>query len=231
MKIAIVTGIWKRHDIFEMCAKGIQLLQQQTDCEISVIVSGSEGNTSKQLVEKHGFTYIEIPNEPLAIKMNAPVLMAKQLNADYVFCIGSDDIISPELFSIYVEQAKRGIDFVGVTDFYFYDTISKRVIYWGGYREDWRKGHTCGAGRLISKRLLDLWQWKLWEVKHNLILDNSIQDKLAATPHTEMIFSIKENGVYALDIKSKENMTPFAMWDNTVDADWSIIEKYFNYIL
>lgn len=231
MKIAIVTGIWKRHDIFEMCAKGIHLLQKQNNCELSVIVAGSEGEQSKQLVEKYGFEYIEIPNEPLAEKMNAPVMMAKELNCDYVFCIGSDDIISPELFSIYVEQAKRGIDFVGVTDFYFYDTISKRVIYWGGYREDWRKGHTCGAGRLISKRLLDLWQWKLWEVKHNLILDNSIQDKLAATPHTEMIFSIKENRVYALDIKSKENMTPFAMWDNTTESSIEIIEKHFDYIL
>lgn len=231
MKIAIVTGIWKRREIFEMCAKGIRLLQEQNKCELSVIVSGSEGDVSKQLVEKHGFEYIEMPNEPLAEKMNAPVMMAKELNCDYVFCIGSDDIISPELFSIYVEQAKRGIDFVGVTDFYFYDTISKQSIYWGGYREDWRKGHTCGAGRLISKRLLNLWGWKLWENKHNRILDNSIQDKLKSTPHTSKTFSIKEKNVFAIDIKSSENMTPFEMWDNTVQSDFAIIEKHFNYIL
>lgn len=230
MKIAIVTGIWKRHNIFEMCANGIRLLQEQNKYELSVIVSGSEGEQSKQLVEKHGFEYIEIPNEPLAEKMNAPVMRAKELNCDYVFCIGSDDIISPELFSIYLEHAKNGIDFVGVTDFYFYDTISGQSIYWGGYREDWRKGHTCGAGRLISKRLLDLWNWKLWETKHNRILDNSIQDKLKATPHTEKIFSIKEKNVFALDIKSEENMTPFNLWDNAEFIDTEIIKKQFSYL-
>lgn len=232
LRVAIVSAVWKRPEVFEMFAKGIHALTAHPYLEIDydVIITGSEGLLSKTMVENHGFTYIEIPNAPLATKVNAPVLIAKQLNVDYILCLGSDDIITPELMAIYESYMKQSIDYIAVNDFYFYDTESKKAAYWGGYRESWRKGHACGAGRLISKRLLDTWNWQPWDVKHNLILDNSIQDKLKSTPHTEAIFSLKEKNVFALDIKSSTNMTPFQLWDNTNYIDTEIIKTHFPYI-
>ena len=182
------------------------------------------------MVSKHGFWYIEIPNDPLAVKMNSTVLLAKTLYVDYILGVGSDDIITPELMNLYKESMESRIDYIGVLDFYFYDTVSKKSSYWGGYREAYRKGHLCGAGRLISKRLLDKWNWQPWEVRHNKILDTSIQEKLKHTPHTTKAFSLKENGIYALDIKSSTNMTPFMLWDNTEYIDTAIIKEQFPYI-
>ena len=175
IKLAIITAVWKRPEIFEMFAQGIHALAptfERLNIDYQVFVAGSEGKDSKEMVLKHGFHYSEAPNQPLAAKVNAPLHWAKHWGADYVLCVGSDDILSPELIEIYISAMRRRADFIGVTDFYFYDTVTKKAAYWGGYREPFRRGVTCGAGRVISKRLLDLWQWKIWETRHNSVLDN-----------------------------------------------------------
>ncbi len=231
MRVAIVSAVWQRPEVFEMFAKGIKhLISNCKDIEFTVIISGSEGEKSKSMVEKHGFIYIEMPNDPLAVKMNATVIRAREFNVDYILGVGSDDIITPELMYKYLEYMNSGIDYIGVTDFYFYDTVSKKSSYWGGYREPYRRGHTCGAGRLISKRLLNSWNWNVWDIKHNKILDTSIQEKLNRTPHSSVSFSLKDKGVFALDIKSSTNMTPFSLWDNTEYIDTTIIKTQFPYI-
>lgn len=213
-RVAIVTACWKRPEVFEMFANATKKLNHP-DLEIIVIVAGSEGAKSKHMVEKHGFIYIEIENDPLASKMNITTILAGKLQCDYVLCVGSDDLITNELLCVYAEQINLQIDYVAVLDWYFYDTISKKMSYWGGYSDSRRIGHTCGAGRLISARLMNEWNWQPWQIKHSKILDNSMQDKLKTTPHTSFIFSLKQFNVYAFDIKSNVNMTPFALWENT----------------
>lgn len=230
MKLAIVTGVWKRPEVFEIFARGIKELYHFKDIEIVTIVAGSELERSKKMVLKHGFTYIEIKNNPLATKMNATLIVAKQIEADYVLCLGSDDIIHPELMAKYIELMKQGFDFIGVLDFYFYDTKSKKAAYWGGYRDSKRTNHTCGAGRIISKRLLDKFNWKIWENQQSHMLDNSFQDKLKATQHSSCVFSLKDYDLYGLDIKSGTNMTIFKLWDNTNYIEKSTIFDKFSYL-
>ena len=212
-RLAIVTGVWKRPEVFEIFANQTKKLKHK-DVDIVVIVAGSEGEESKYMVEKHGFKYIEINNTPLAHKMNATTDLAGQYAVDYVLCVGSDDIISQELFDIYVEQMNKGIDYVAVLDWYFYDTQTDKFAYWGGYT-DKREGHTCGAGRLLSNRLMRLFGWQPWNIEHSHILDDSMQKKLLDIPHTSYIFKLKDKGVYGIDIKSSTNMTPFELWANT----------------
>lgn len=230
MKIAIVTGVWQRPQIFELFAKGVHELEKIEGIELLTIVAGSEGELSKNMVEKHSFHYIEIPNQPLATKMNATILKAKEFNVNYVLCLGSDDIIHPDLMLKYIEQMEKGVDFIGVLDFYFLETTTKKCLYWGGYRDSRRKNHTCGAGRILSKNLLNKWNWTVWKNKHSHILDSSMQEKLSVTPHTSCIFSLKDFDLYGLDLKSETNMTKFALWDNTNYIDNSIIFEKFKYL-
>jgi hypothetical protein len=230
MKIAFCTGIWKRHDIFKMFAKGVLALNKLA--EIKVVVAGSEGQQSKEIVENFGFEYLEAPNEPLATKMNFPVQLAAKWNPDYFMMLGSDDILHPDLFSHYLEIAKtKAPDFIGVTDFYFYDTVSENASYWGGYRENYRKGCTCGAGRMISFNLMKKWNFEPFKVKHSKILDNSMDEYFRANKVNQHTFSLKETGLFGLDIKSDVNMTPFELWDNTIEIETSIIKQKFSYIL
>jgi hypothetical protein len=230
IKVAIVTAVWKRPEIFEIFAKGVKSLIASCDMDIYTIVAGSEGDVSREMVRKHNFIYTEVPNDPLATKVNKPVLIAGQIGVDYVLCVGSDDIITSDLMHVYAEYMNLGYDYIGVTDFYFYDTASKKAAYWGGYRDQRRQGHTAGAGRLISSRLMQKWNWNPWEIKDSKVLDNSMQNKLKETPHSLITFSLKEKGVYALDIKSSTNMTPFALWDNTEFISCDIIKQQFPFV-
>lgn len=230
IKLGIITGVWKRPEVFEMFANGVKELQSINGVDIVCIVSGSEGKRSKAMVEKHGFTYIEVPNEPLSHKMNVTALEAKEQGCTHVLCVGSDDIITKPLLKEYIKHIRTGYDFVGVLDFYFYDLVSKKSMYWGGYR-DKRRGHTCGAGRLISARLMDDWDWLPWVSKDSKYLDNTMQNRLMHTPFHVKTFSLKDKGLFGLDIKSSTNMTPFERWDNAKFIDSAIIEKQFAYLL
>ena len=230
LKVAIVSAVWGRKEVFEMFAKGINHLIENMDIEFHVIIAGSEWDESKKMVQKHGYTYIEIPNEPLATKHNSTTYACRNLGVDYILCLGSDDIISLELMKEYEIHMRNGVDFIGVTDFYFYDTVSKKSSYWGGYREKFRLNHTCGAGRVISNRLMKHWDFMPWENKHSKVLDNSMEQKLSEISHTKKIFSLKEKGLFGLDIKSSTNMTPFQLWDNTEFIDSQIIKEKFKYI-
>lgn len=231
IKVAFLTAVWKRSDVFEMFAKGINHLVQNSDLfDISVIVAGSEGAKSKRMVEKHGYTYIETPNDPLSNKVNQTTLYCQNLDLDYVICLGSDDIMSLELLNEYHKHMIKGIDFIGVTDCFFYDTESKKSLYWGGYRESYRFGHTVGAFRAISISLLKKWNYKPWEVQHSKVLDSSIEAKLKNTKHTSHTFSLLDKDLKALDIKSSTNMTPFQQWDNSIFIDTKNLLKHFTYV-
>jgi len=230
IKLAIVTGIWQRPEIFKYFAAGVKALELVEGLEITTIISGSEGETSRKLVEDCGFTYIEIPNRPLAVKMNEPLKIARELKVDYVLCMGSDDILHPNVLVEYLKYMRSEIDYIGVTDFYFYDTTTSKSAYWGGYREPYRSGHTCGAGRVLSAKLLDQWDWTVWSSKQDNMLDTSMQIKLSSTVHTSIYFSLKTKGLYGLDIKSSVNMTPFTLWDNTQFIDSDEIKNNFRYL-
>ena len=221
MRIAMVTGVWRRPEVFEMFAKGVKHL----GVDVDVIVAGSEGSRSRRMVEAKGFTYVEVPNQPLAAKMNATTMLAE--GYDYVICMGSDDILSPELMKHYLKYMNEGFDFIGIEDCYFYDLRTKRAAYWGGYRERYRQGVTAGIGRCISKKLMEKWEWQPWEVSDSKYLDNSMQGRISGK---QVTLNCKELGVYALDIKSVINMTPFKLWDNTSYIDAQIIRDNFKYL-
>lgn len=230
-KVAISTAVWKRYDIWTMFVQGIRELQREfEEIEFHVFVAGSEGSRSKMFVETEGFKYIEIANDPLAAKFNATTIAAKSISPDYVLCLGSDDIIHPSLMREYLKAMREGYDFIGILDMYFWDTVSGKCLYWGGYRDARRTGHTAGAGRLISAALMNDWGWMPWENRHSRVLDNSMQNKLMVSSRSQKLLNIKKLGAFALDIKSDVNMTPFEQWDNAHFITASTIQERFKYL-
>lgn len=222
IRLCVVTGMWKRPEVFKIFGKHYKKLG------IDVIVVGSEGQTSKKLAESFGFVYIEHPNQPLGSKMNSTITEALKRGYTHVICVGSDDLLSQELIDEYVKLIKKGYHFIGVTDFYFYDIESGKAAYWGGYRELYRKNHTVGAGRVLSRKLIESWNGVVWDNSHPQHLDTSMQKNLSKSEYPKFIFSLKEKGLMAVDIKSDVNMTPFRLWDNTSYIEPQIITDNFN---
>lgn len=221
MRLAIVTGVWGRPDIFKMFAEGVVDLQKKFAGRLEIVccVVGSEGHRSADIVNAYpNFFYTEFPNRPLGEKMNRATYLAKRLGVDYCLMVGSDDIVGVALMEKYFVAMQNGIDYTYLTDLYFFDTVSKRGLYWGGYLTRAR-GMGAGTGRLISARLLTKFGWVCWPPGYDRILDTGFELQLKRHNHSKMEINLKRDGLFALDIKSPNNMTPFEQWENSEFTD------------
>lgn len=219
IKPCIVTGMWKRPEVFKIFGKHYQ------DLGIDVIVAGSEGKKSKELAESFGFIYLERPNQPLAEKMNATINEGLKRGYTHFICVGSDDLLTKDLVDEYKRLIRLGYHFIGVLDFYFYELETGKASYWGGYRDRKRFRNTCGAGRVLSRKLVESWGGKIWEGER--YLDSSMQQKLATSDLPKYVFKLKNKGLFAVDIKSNTNLTPFSLWDNSSYINGQILENEF----
>lgn len=222
--------MYRRHHIFEMFARGVKVLQEKfPEVTIHTIVAGSEGRSSRDLVKKYGFQYCEMPNRPLSKKMQSTADIAREHNPDYVLCMGSDDILHPDTFARYIELMKQGYDYIGCKDWYFIDYEGNDELYWGGYIEHHNRGVLCGAGRCLSRSLMNQLNWLLWE-GFDKALDTSMETRLRGLTYTKAVINLRKEGLYAVDIKTGENMTPFAVWRNTLLLEDGEIKKIFDYV-
>jgi hypothetical protein len=229
-KVAIITAMWKRERVFKVFAELTNaMIEGLPDHDFKVFCVGSEGNASRELAESFGFTYIEHTNDKLGQKWNAVTRAARSFNPDYCLMMGSDDVMTPDLFNRYLPYMRNGIDYIGTLDWYFYDTVTRKSLYWKGYRKAFNRGVTCGAGRMLSGRLMNALDWEPWENdrNHNL-LDTAMENRLKGINHSRASFIIGDLGGMGLDIKSSTNMTPFAEWDNAETIPNDEVFKHFN---
>jgi hypothetical protein len=222
MRIAIVTAVWRRPEIFAMFAMGVKALQEYFAPQVEIIccVAGSEGHASRTMVGNWAnFYYTETPNAPLSAKMNSAAHLARKFSPNACVMVGSDDIIGVNLMAKYIEHAQRGIDYSYLTDCYFFDVRSKRGLYWAGYTKSFNKGKGAGIGRLISARALNAISWNCWPPGYDRVLDTAFDKQMDKIQCAKMDINLKRDKLFALDIKSSINMTPFDKWDNSFFID------------
>lgn len=227
MKIAIVTSAWKRHKLFDLFCKYYSDLKSTYPFEL--IISCSEKETIS-ICKKYGHASVMVENSPLFLKMNASAKMAK--GYDYSIMIGSDDFISPKMLLWYIDKFKAtNHDYIYPLDWYFFDTKTKKGLYWAGYRQKFNVGMACGAGRAISKKLMDKLNWQPWIKGYDHVLDTGMDKQLSKLSYTSMGFYLKKENIFSVDIKTETNMTPFANWDNTYEVSGMkmIIDNMPNY--
>lgn len=232
MKVCFVTAVWKRPEIFQLFAKGINNLKYWfPDVEIEVAVSGSEGYQSEQMVKYHGFHYVETPNTPLGAKMNKALQLASKTNADYYILVGSDDIVHHDLFAKYLLGMKAGFDYIYLIDCYFYNNDTQQSMFWKGYLKPHNRGDALGAGRVLSKQIMQKIGWKCWyDVKLSHVLDTAFDRIVEPVVKTRLKLSCAEDNVHILDIKSHVNMTKFQLWENTDFINSNYIRTKFSYL-
>lgn len=222
IRIAFITAMWKRPEIFILFAEGIKLLQESfPEHEIQCFVSGSEGRASKSLCDKYGFEYIEHLNTPMVDKINAAAVLCENYDPDYTILVGSDDLIAPSLFKVLLQEMNEGIDYIYLLDWYFYDTISKQGLYWAGYIQGEYIGHPCGPGRCLSRYVMQQINYQpfLRNFRYNNLLDTAMDYKVNHVPKSIRSIRMKDYDVMALDVKSETNLTKYARWPNTFEEN------------
>lgn len=143
-KILILLPIWGREKIVKICFDNLKELQKDFDIDVLCVVSEQ---WAKIEAFKNGFKYVEASNDCLGTKHNIGIREALKYKFDYLMNLGSDDIITKDLFKSYEQCFKDEVPVFGGTRLTFIDSKSKDVC-------EFDYGIMIGAGRCIRRDAL-----------------------------------------------------------------------------
>ena len=233
--IVILTCIWKRPKLTRIVLSHYRALKKELKdvMNLELVAVGSEGEKSQNICEENEFNYFEYKNQPMSEKWNFGLQMTKKINPDAVVIVGSDDLIDTNLLKFYDQKLKQGYMMVGIKDFYIYDSEKRKLAYWRGYGElndAHRMNETIGLARCLSRTLLDKLDFNIWnDLNISRNLDGAMTTRLkevgiypvseAKVPYVNLEnqlygaghlgYNLKEIEGFAIDIKTKTNLTTF----------------------
>tara|TARA_B100001248_G_C27395864_1_gene465501 strand:- start:2835 stop:3701 length:867 start_codon:yes stop_codon:yes gene_type:complete len=162
--VVCLIGIWERLELVKI---NIDLLKKQTmPCKILLIVSSQK---DKQFAIQNKVDWIYTDNKPLGRKWQIGLDECKKYNPNAVLINGSDDLLSTNwVKTCYHYIHNKQFDIVGKSNWYLLDLIEKKP-----YKLMYKNANILlGAGRMISRNILDQINWNLFPLNLNRGLDN-----------------------------------------------------------
>jgi len=163
VQVAICAPVWGRPDVTEIFWVGAKrLLDSWRPHTTQIYVAGDEP-VHRDLAEKHGGRFLDLPNRPLGRKASTLVETAWKDGAEYVLSLGSDDVVHPSLGAQYLQAMTDDRAYVGLQGCYMVEPRTCRAMRLDGHANvALRWGETIGAGRLLSRRVLDKVHGRPW---------------------------------------------------------------------
>jgi len=173
MRVVAVIASYGRKNILDDAVKCIA--NQVSDVIIVGSSNAVEGTMlgcqyEKEFAESHNLIYVDHKNSPLGQKWQAGLNRARELQPDAVLICGSDDLISDGWVLDYINckyvSVKKTVLY-GTREWYVYNALTDEMITCNyRTRED-----VIGAGRIISKELLDLLDWQIFPTEGGIGCD------------------------------------------------------------
>jgi hypothetical protein len=226
-KILVVTAMYGRHDLTKIVLHYYAEIKR--GFEMQLLCVGSEGEKSKSLAEECGWDYIEAKNNPVSQKFNALFKESEKYDYDFMVLIGSDDLISPEIFQYYERTVtKETKHLLGLKDLYFYSIQNDEAVHFQGYPPPSPK--TIGAGRVFSRWVMERMNFTPWnDEKVNRGLDSSCTVQMRKRGIEEIAIPMMQTGGVAVDIKHPlVSLTNYKYLQNHPIADVSILDNAFH---
>jgi len=232
-EICILIPVWKRPEILTYCIKGLANLYKVYDnLLVTFVLSRDDCKYTQNYVKIHSEIGYSFPfnsvvldnNYPISQKMNQAINELKLLSWDYLMNLGSDNVLNPDIFSIYQHYFNKKVPYFGLKSAYFINYYTKKV-----------KKSTLdldklifGAGRMISRDIIEQCNYSIYPIEQNQGLDTAsaiiIEQTTGKTP--ESVISTKP---MILDIKSDTNINLWEIlnsYPNCIDTEIDI-KKYF----
>lgn len=174
----------------------------------AVYVAITEGDTENyQTCIDHGFSAWYMPNDPLAAKFNRSLAAAMGDAADRIAIVPSDDFVSHQWIGAMRESTD---DYCyphecGIVDAASQQAYVIRKLSFGQLR--------YGAGRVVSRKVVDALGGKLWPELLNRGLDSA--SHAAITKARFPITIVKTEGIPITDVKTAENIWSFRTWQGS----------------
>jgi len=225
MKILALLPIWHRFGLLKLSVESLL----ESDIEPYLVISPGEDKEIIDYAKQFRHSYHE--NIPIGSKLNQSIadILKKEVQFDFLMNFGSDNLINPELVKIY-ESYLNKYSFFGIDDFYIFDIVSKRTVYFKMFGVD----YGIGAGRMIRKDILLRLQKKgqqLYINSFNSGLDSCSADIIKANFNMEQFIIHSDTIPLILDVKSLQNINSFenlcSLKERIVDADFNWVIRFF----
>jgi hypothetical protein len=208
-----------RHSLVET---NLRLLSQQK-CKIVVVATLEEDINFLKSLETTSLHIVPHSNYTLGAKWDAGVQKCKELGANPLIIVGSDDFLSANFIEKACELSQK-YDFIYFTKWYIFDQISLK-----SYFLRYRMIFPLGSGRVFSGSFLDRMHWKLFDSGVNHHLDDYVFDNLTDNDRILM----NPDGMSLLAVKGRhETMNPLKQILQADSITWDYcedIDKHFGF--
>jgi hypothetical protein len=228
MKIVTIMPILGREKITKATLK---ILRMHPIDEIIVVGSGDEATATGKKT-----TYLDIANNPLGRKVQYGVKYARELDPDYIMLCGSDSWLSVNWIPTALQNCKH---FYGQYSIWLLTIDDPMKMYKVSYLT---RSDPMGVGRIYSKKLMEIIDWKLFPENIDRGLDGASWNHINKYPEArELIATDICRDCEPLGFEIKSSKWPTITHPNTILAakNLSIAEhifcsdifnKHFNYI-
>lgn len=202
METIVPLTVWRRPRITRACA--LSLMRMDDSPRVIFVCSPDDPDIQQQktTASELGIDLVEAPNQPLGRKWTLSIEAARDYSWDRMLILGSDDLVSPELLSLYDPQKEAW----GWSDCHFLG--DGRLFHFRGY--DSSRKESIGAGRMLSRDILCRAEWRLWDESLSKGLDASMTARLRSIgvgmPYAPI------GGVHIVDVKGEVSVTPLSAY-------------------
>ena len=128
------------------------------------------------------------------------------------------------MFAEYIKTVRNGYDLIGALDSYIYDSLTGSMFHFIGYT-NYRFGETLGAGRVLSKKVLQMLDYRPWKNGLSKGLDKSMWDNIKPLNIMEYKIQTKKNNFLLLGVKTDVFMSNVKLFKNINAIDKEILKK------
>jgi len=228
MNLGLLTCIWGRPRLTELVLRYYNSLVYEG---VYVFSEDDPNPMSANGLDIDSWRGLMWSNYPLSNKWNEGIREFKidPTHFDGVMIVGSDDLVTPS----YIEAAKylleKGADYIFLPSLYFYNLQDGRMHYCLAER--------LGLGRVLSRRLLDMLDWKPWPDGLNKGLDGAMWEKIKELKEVNIVKldlqTCKKLGIAAMDIKGSDNNlwgydeSVYSLMCSEIKDPASVLSKHF----
>ena len=143
MRLGVAIATWRRPFLTEL------MLKHTLTVGFDKVVAVRSPEDPNRANDVEGVEYVEHENHPLTEKWAAGIKALQ--DCDAVMILGSDDFVNEAFVEAVRDMLGEGYDYIQPSGLWFYDADTMRC----GYGEAFR----IGAGRTLSRKMLDLVGW------------------------------------------------------------------------
>lgn len=194
---------------------------------IQVCVALSRGDIENiNLCTENDFASIVTNNRYLSNKFNAGMSLLKDMDWTHVMILGSDDIPSSSMIREHMRFPD--VDFLALNDLWFWGLNPKRAGY-GSFMYWYGGSSRIGAGRMISRRVIEALDYELWPNGHVSGLDGKSARKVNGLELDlkRRSYSLRGAGAFMMDVKYEFNISSLSpIMRRGVHEDPSVIFEH-----